>query len=105
MRHHVKTATTQKLERSNRKSTAAAGLASEADQALYEQLKAARGVLAKTKKVPAYVIFHDKTLVELAQQKPDTLEGMLDISGIGETKLKRYGQPLLDVILHYGEAA
>ena len=101
MRHHVKTATTEKLKRSTRRSV----LSNEADQALYEQLKAARGALAKTQKVPAYVIFHDKTLIELAQHKPETLEAMLDISGIGETKLKRYGQPLLDVIVQYGEAA
>ena len=105
MRHHVKTATTEKLERSTRKSAATASLTNDADKTLYEQLKAARGALAKAKKVPAYVIFHDKTLIELAQHKPSTLEDMLSISGIGEAKLKRYGQPLMDVILQYGEAA
>jgi ATP-dependent DNA helicase RecQ len=104
MRHHVKTATTKKLERSARKS-AMTGFTNAADQTLFEQLKAARGEMAKANKVPAYVIFHDKTLMELAQHKPNSLDAMLDINGIGATKLQRYGQPLLDVILQHGEAA
>lgn len=105
MRHHVKTVTNEKLRRSSRKATADATHIDESNQGLYENLKVVRNALAKAQKVPAYVIFHDKTLVELAQQKPDTLEAMLSISGIGESKLKRYGQPLLDAILQYGEAA
>lgn len=105
MRHHVQTVTTRKLRDNTRRATAAAALTSEADQALYENLKAARSALAKMQNVPAYVIFHDKTLIELARHKPDTLEEMLTINGIGEAKLKRYGQPLLDVIIQYGEAA
>ena len=69
------------------------------DQALYENLKTARQKMAKTRRVPAYVIFHDKTLVELARVRPQTLEEMLEINGIGESKLKKFGQTLLDVIL------
>jgi ATP-dependent DNA helicase RecQ len=49
--------------------------------------------------VPAYVIFHDKTLIELADQRPQSFEEMLEINGIGESKLKKFGQTLLDVIL------
>jgi ATP-dependent DNA helicase RecQ len=105
MRHYVKTSNTERSDRSSKKSKAMATLTSEADQSLYENLKAARSALAKTQKVPAYVIFHDKTLIELARHKPDTLEAMLDINGIGEAKLERYGQPLLDVINQYHNAA
>ncbi|WP_162652208.1 DNA helicase RecQ [Lentilitoribacter sp. Alg239-R112] len=105
MRHYVKTSNTERSDRSSKKSKTMATLTSEADQSLYENLKAARSALAKAQKVPAYVIFHDKTLIELARHKPDTLEAMLDINGIGEAKLERYGQPLLDVINQYHNAA
>lgn len=103
MRHHIKTVTTERLRSGKKKS--ASSLSNPADQALYENLKAARGALAKTQSVPAYVIFHDKTLVELAQHKPNSLEAMLDISGIGEAKLERYGKSLLDVIIQHENAA
>ncbi len=44
------------------------------------------------------MIFHDKTLMELALQKPQSLQAMLQINGIGDMKLQRYGQALLDII-------
>ena len=69
------------------------------DQTLYENLKTARQQMAKKRRVPAYVIFHDKTLIELAKTRPQSFEEMLGISGIGEAKLKKFGQTLLDVIL------
>lgn len=69
------------------------------DQELFEKLKEARQAMAKKRRVPAYVIFHDKTLVELADKRPQSFEEMLDINGIGESKLKKFGQTLLDVIL------
>jgi ATP-dependent DNA helicase RecQ len=56
-------------------------------------------LMAKKRRVPAYVIFHDKTLIELADQRPQSFEEMLEINGIGESKLKKFGQTLLDVIL------
>ncbi len=84
---------------------AAQALPNAAAQSLFEQLKTARAALAKENKVPAYVVFHDKTLIELATQKPNSLDAMMHISGIGQTKLDRYGQPLLDVILAFDEAA
>jgi ATP-dependent DNA helicase RecQ len=55
--------------------------------------------MAKKRRVPAYVIFNDKTLIELAKTRPKSFEEMLEISGIGEAKLKKFGQTLLDVIL------
>jgi ATP-dependent DNA helicase RecQ len=74
-------------------------LTSETDNHLFQALKTIRQDLAKENNVPAYVIFHDKTLVELAQQKPQSRNDMLNITGIGEKKLQRYGQALLDVIM------
>ncbi len=69
------------------------------DQSLFENLRTARQQMAKKRRVPAYVIFNDKTLIELAKARPQSFEEMLDISGIGEAKLKKFGQTLLDVIL------
>jgi ATP-dependent DNA helicase RecQ len=74
-------------------------LKDEDDQELFENLKEARQLIAKKRRVPAYVIFHDKTLIELADKRPQSFEEMLEINGIGESKLKKFGQTLLDVIL------
>ncbi|MEM7589309.1 MAG: DNA helicase RecQ, partial [Myxococcota bacterium] len=63
-------------------------LQNEADKALYQRLKALRQQLAKAQNVPAYVIFHDKTLLELAVHKPQSLQAMLQINGIGDVKLQ-----------------
>lgn len=88
--------TTKQSSRS--KATSLPAIEDNETQQLYDQLKAARAMLAKQQNVPAYVIFHDKTLRELAMKKPSSLEDMLEIGGIGESKLQRYGQPFLDVI-------
>lgn len=105
MRHHVKTSNSERSGRGSLKPAGIAVIINEGDQGLYESLKTARSLLAKAQKVPAYVIFHDKTLAELARHKPSTLQAMLDINGIGEAKLERYGQPLLDVIMQDRDAA
>jgi ATP-dependent DNA helicase RecQ len=54
--------------------------------------------LAKEQGVPPYVIFHDATLIEILNQKPQDLNAMGQISGIGEAKLERYGAAFLEVI-------
>lgn len=81
------------------KASALPAIEDEHTQLLYDALKAARTALAKEQNVPAYVIFHDRTLRELAAQKPHNLDEMSQISGIGASKLQRYGQTMLDVIL------
>lgn len=86
-----------KKEKSGKKSKVV--LDNDLDQSLYENLRTARQLMAKKRRVPAYVIFNDKTLIELAQERPQSFEEMLGISGIGEAKLKKFGQTLLDVIL------
>ena len=74
------------------------------DDNLFVALKAIRLELAKAQNVPPYVIFHDKTLRELALRKPANLTEMSGISGVGEKKMERYGDVFLKAISHY-EAA
>ena len=80
-------------------------LAHEGDNALYLALKSARMQLAKSQNVPPYVIFHDKTLQEMASRKPQELDELATISGVGEKKMERYGSIFLAVIHQYGQAA
>ncbi len=77
---------------------AAAALVGEEDEPLLSALKARRRALAEAQKVPAYVIFPDRTLIELATQRPQTLDEMRGITGIGEKKLDRYGVSFLKVV-------
>jgi ATP-dependent DNA helicase RecQ len=70
----------------------------DADQALFEALRARRLELAREQSVPPYVIFHDSTLRELASRRPLTEDEMRGISGIGEQKLARFGQAFMAVI-------
>ncbi len=73
-------------------------LVSEEDAPLMSALKARRRALAEDARVPAYVIFTDKTLIEMAETKPTSLDAMARISGVGATKLERYGAAFLEVI-------
>ena len=61
-------------------------------------LKARRRALAEAAGVPAYVIFPDRTLVEMAEIRPTTLDRMARINGVGAKKLERYGATFLEVI-------
>ncbi len=65
---------------------------------VFEQLRAWRAAAAKEQGVPAYVIFHDATLRQIATETPSTLAELSTISGVGENKLARYGQQILDTI-------
>ncbi len=65
---------------------------------LWESLRECRSEIAKEQGVPAYVIFHDATLMEMVENKPKTLAAMAAVSGVGEAKLSKYGQQFLDVI-------
>ncbi len=68
------------------------------DAALFERLKRTRRKLADERKVPAYVIFSDATLQELVRLRPQTLDEMIRISGVGPAKLERYGRHFLQEI-------
>ena len=68
------------------------------DEALWEALRARRTELARAQSVPPYVIFHDSTLRDMVHRRPRTLEEFARLSGVGETKLDRYGEEFLAVI-------
>ena len=72
-----------------------------AEQRLLAALKALRLGIARADRQPAYVVFADRTLVELATRRPQSLAEMAGIHGIGEAKLARYGQVFLEVILSH----
>lgn len=69
-----------------------------ADHSLFEALRERRKELADRLDLPAYVIFHDSTLKQMAEHRPATKEALLSINGVGETKLERYGEAFLEVI-------
>ncbi len=69
-----------------------------ADAGLLEKLKAWRMEQARSQAVPAFVIFHDKTLAEIAAARPVDLDALGEISGIGAKKLERYGAGILAVV-------
>ncbi|MFA6445142.1 MAG: HRDC domain-containing protein, partial [Sterolibacterium sp.] len=65
---------------------------------LVDTLKLWRGQTAREQGVPAYVILHDKTLHELAARRPQNMEALLNVGGIGEAKAIRYGVALLELL-------
>lgn len=65
---------------------------------LWTALRDSRAALAKKRRIPAYKVFHDATLREMAVKKPSSLEELLEINGIGEAKLKKYGKMFLKII-------
>lgn len=71
---------------------------SDDDRALFERLRTRRRELADRQGVPAYIVFSDKVLVEMAARRPRTTDELLAISGVGPTKLERYGADFLDVL-------
>ena len=68
------------------------------DTALFEALRRRRSELAKEQRVAAYVVFADKTLIDMARRKPATAFEMGAVHGVGEAKLRQYGEVFLDVI-------
>ena len=70
----------------------------EADTALFERLRAARRTIADEQGVPAYVVFHDATLRAIALARPADDHALLAIAGIGQAKLDRYGERILEVV-------
>ncbi|MCV6823021.1 MULTISPECIES: DNA helicase RecQ [Halocynthiibacter] len=74
-------------------------LVSEEDEPLLSALKAKRRALAEAARVPAYVVFTDRTLIEMAETKPQNLDEMAAISGVGAKKLEVYGATFLEVIV------
>jgi ATP-dependent DNA helicase RecQ len=87
-----------KAARRTRKGAREAIAVSPADQALFEALRAWRSREAKSQHVPPYLIFHDRTLTEIAGTKPGSRAALERINGVGEGKLARYGEAVLEVV-------
>jgi DNA helicase-2/ATP-dependent DNA helicase PcrA len=68
------------------------------DEALFERLREWRRARAGEESVPAYVVFTDATLQLLAEHRPTTPEGLLQISGIGRSKIDKYGDDVLELM-------
>ncbi|HEX6944604.1 MAG TPA: RQC domain-containing protein, partial [Casimicrobiaceae bacterium] len=71
------------------------------DEDLYEALRRLRKRLADEQNVPAYVVFSDATLAEMAARKPGTYTDLLAVTGVGATKLERYGDAFLEVVAEH----
>ncbi|GHG81293.1 DNA helicase RecQ [Streptomyces griseocarneus] len=71
---------------------------------VFEELRAWRAAAAREQGVPAYVIFHDATLREIATARPGSLEALSAVGGVGENKLAKYGEQILEVLAGLGEA-
>ena len=68
------------------------------DEPLLEALRALRKSISDEENIPPYVVFHDVTLAELIEQRPSSLAELLNITGVGQAKLQKYGQRILDVL-------
>jgi ATP-dependent DNA helicase RecQ len=73
--------------------------------ARFAMLKSWRGEVARSHNVPAYVVFHDAALAEMARERPATLAALGAISGVGTKKLEAYGAELLRLLAAGGEPA
>ena len=72
-----------------------------ADSSLFDLLKSKRTQLASASRVPAYIIFTDATLKDMCQKRPLTIEEFLEVSGVGDSKAKKYGKVFTEVIRTY----
>ena len=70
----------------------------EAEEKLFERLRALRTEIAREEKVPPYIVFSDKTLIHMCLLKPKTKAGMLAVSGVGEFKYEKYGERFLSCV-------
>ncbi len=75
-----------------------AGANGASNEIVFQALREWRKGVAREHGVPAYTVFHDATLLEIARVLPGSLDDLRNISGIGATKLERYGQPLIEIV-------
>jgi ATP-dependent DNA helicase RecQ len=78
---------------------------SESGEARFAALRQWRSAVAREHNLPAYVVFHDATLLQMAQRAPATLDALAGISGVGAKKLDAYGDALLRVLREATESA
>jgi len=103
LREEKKAPKKSKKSRAVRRGHAISGSMPEGDKALWEALRKQRTELAGEQGVPPYVIFHDKTFMEMVERRPRTLDEMGQIIGVGEKKLELYGRDFLDIIKRHQE--
>ena len=89
------------LKASRSSSRRAASPVAVSNQPLWDALRELRRKLAEEQGVPAYVIFHDATLMDMVERQPQTLEQLGRVSGVGERKLAAYGEAFLNVLIEY----
>jgi ATP-dependent DNA helicase RecQ len=97
MRRHPEGQDAAPSRRRSKRREAAVALAP-TDQPLFEALRAWRTAEAKAQHVPPYVIFHDRTLAEIALLKPGSRAALAAVNGVGEAKLAHYGEDVLGVV-------
>ena len=90
--------TKEKKEKRARKNKNIAAVLSESDEELFEKLRELRMKISKEEKVPPYIVFSDKTLIQMCAVKPATKDEMLTVSGVGEAKYQKYGEQFIKVI-------
>ena len=88
----------KKLKAEKKKRRDRAATLAPADQSLFEALRRRRKEIADQLDLPPYVIFHDATLMQMAEHRPATEAALLSINGVGEAKLERYGKEFLAII-------
>ncbi|MDT7800049.1 MAG: ATP-dependent helicase RecQ [Actinomycetota bacterium] len=97
LRREPERAAAAKAARGTRKAAPAVDMPAEAAP-LFERLRAWRAGVAKEQGVPAYVVFHDATLRQIATQRPSSLADLGTVSGVGENKLAKYGEGVLEAL-------
>jgi len=102
LRRPAKTLPKQRADRrsvdKSRVGAAEAGGMAPVNELVYEALRTWRREVSKQHGVPAYTVFHDSTLRELASARPQSLQQLRAVSGVGATKLERYGEALLSIL-------
>ncbi|PZO82604.1 MAG: hypothetical protein DI626_10045 [Micavibrio aeruginosavorus] len=78
-------------------------LEDEADRELFAILKDLRLSIAREQNLPPYVVFHDKTLTEIAIKKPSTMDEFASIGGVGNSKLEKYGRCFVDAVKNWSQ--
>ncbi len=74
------------------------------DRGLFDALRALRREIAKEKGVPAYIVFGDAALREMARRRPSSVDGFLDVSGVGQSKARQYGERFVATIGEYARS-
>jgi len=74
------------------------------DNGLFDALRKLRKTIARKKGIPAYIVFGDAALRDMARRKPSSIEAFLEVKGVGEKKCRQYGKAMLDTIKDYCRA-